>query len=96
MGMANTEVPEIWTNYSATITTFRPGTAFVRIGWFDHYGAGQTALTEATNNKIYYTGITFGLNTASQVDIDNIFSDNTIFFMFNFFSGCYCFPILLR
>lgn len=78
-GLNNTAVPEAWTAYSALWSgidltgtnasgKFRPGTAYVKIGWLNHYGAGQTSGT-VDNNKIYYSNISFGFDSADKTTV---------------------------
>lgn len=62
-GLSNTQVPEIWTEYTGLFvpSDFRPGTAYIRLGWLNHYAAGQTTGT-VDNNTIYYSNISFGFD----------------------------------
>lgn len=80
-GMTGHRVPEVWTKYTGTVSgtdlsgrnnssKFRPGTAFVKIGWLVHYGGGQTSGTAATNNKLYLSNLSFNKDVASQVDLN--------------------------
>jgi hypothetical protein len=68
-GLSNTQVPEEWTEYTGVFnpTEFRPGTAYIRLGWLNHYAAGQTAIT-VDNNTIYYSNIQFGLDVIYDGD----------------------------
>lgn len=69
-GLSNTEIPEVWTQYTGLFesTSFRAGTSYVKIGWLNHYSAGQTAIT-VDNNKVMYSNINFGVDIASRADL---------------------------
>lgn len=80
IAMIGAQVPEIWTKYSGVMDgqitngvetggKFRPATAFIKLGWLNHYSAGQNAPSLSTYNKILYSNISFGLDniTANQI-----------------------------
>lgn len=75
-GLSNTQVPETWTQYTGVFapSDFRAGTASVKIGWLNHYSAGQTGST-VDNNKIMYSNIVFGLDNASKQDVQQVRTD---------------------